>query len=164
LAGTGGCQVYDGPCNWTGWWDISGNGGRIVYHNPGPTISLSDTTNPPETPLYIANPDGSAALKLTFPPASDTSHFLSSNVLAPSGAWVTAPNSAWDTVLLATNGSGTTIALPAGYRFVGWCPDSTTALLATQGPNYTQSYAVYTLATRSLTRLGNYTGDYVWGA
>ena len=56
------------------------------------------------------------------------------------------------------------LALPAGYQFRGWRPDSTTALLATQGPNYTQAYAVYTLATRSLTKLGTYTGGYVWGA
>jgi len=164
LAGSGGCQVYDGPCNWTGWWDISASGDRIVYHNPGPTVSLSDTTNPTDTPLYIANPDGSAALKLTSPPPSDTTTFLSSPALAPNATWVTAPNSAGDAVLLATDGSGTSIALPAGYSFVGWLPDSTAALLVTQGPNYTQAYAVFTLATRSVTKLGDYTGDYVWGA
>ncbi len=154
---TGGCQVYDGPCNWTGPWDISAGGTRVVYHNPGPTISRSDTTNPPDTPLYITNPDGSAALKLTSP--SGTTHYMSTPALSPSGAWVTAPNNNGDTVLLATDGSGTAIPLPYQYNFAAWGTDSKSAILASP-----DGFAVYTLATRAVVDLAPGTNSYLWAA
>lgn len=154
---TGGCQVYEGPCNWTGPWDISADGTRVVYHNPGPTISRTDTANPPETPLYISNPDGSAALKLTSP--TGTTHYMSTPALSPSGAWVTAPNSNWDTVLLATDGSGTAIPLPYQYGFAAWGADSKSAILGSP-----DGYAVYTLATRAVVDLAPGTKYYVWAA
>jgi hypothetical protein len=165
VAGFGPCQVYEGPCNWTGPWDISGDGTRIVYHNPGPTTTPSDTGAPPETPLYIANPDGSAALKLTSPPGGTNSR-LSAPSLAPSGAWVTAPDVSGKLVLLATNGSGASIALPSPseYPFIGWQSDSKSILLYRQGPNYTQANAIFTLATKSVLKLADYIWNYVWGA
>jgi hypothetical protein len=162
IADRGPCQVYDGPCNWTGPWDISQDGSRIVYHNPGPTIAPSDTNGPTETPLYIANPDGSGSVQLTDAP-SGPNEYMSMPMLAPSGAWVVYEQSG-HAVLVPTDGSRSATPLPEGYWAATWRSDSRALLLSGSGPNYTQQLALYSLATKAITPLATYTSGYVWGA
>jgi hypothetical protein len=160
IATHGPCQVYDGPCNWTGPWDISQDGSRIVYHKPGPTIAPSDTINPAETPLYIADPDGSAAVQLTNAP-SGPNQYMTTPMLAPSRAWVVISQSG-QAALVPTDGSKSAAPLPDGYWVVGWRSDSRALLLSGPGPNYTQRLALYSIATKAITPLATYTSDYVW--
>lgn len=160
VATEGPCQVYDGPCNWTGPWDITRDGNTIVYHNPAPTDGPNDAYIPPETPLYAAHADGTSPVQITNPPGgSGTS--LSTPVIAPSGGRVAVLGST--NQLVATDGSMTAVSIPANYQFAAWRTDGT-ALLTTQGPNFTQKFALYTLATKSVTDLANYTRDYVWAS
>jgi hypothetical protein len=64
LSGYGGCQVGIGPCSWTAPWDVSPDGTRVLYHNPGADILPSDTQGPHDTPIYYASVDGSGAVRV----------------------------------------------------------------------------------------------------
>lgn len=161
IATSGPCQVYDGPCNWTGPWDISRDGSTIVYHNPPPTVEPSDTSAPPETPLYVAHADGTSAKQITNPP-SNSGQYLSNPQIAPSGGWVVG-SQGQRPVLIPADGSMTSVQLPNDYQFAGWRTDGT-ALLSTNGPNYTQRFALYILSTKSITNLADYTRLYVWAS
>lgn len=161
IATYGPCQVYEGPCNWTGPWDISIDGSTIVYHDPPPTMAPSDTSAPPETPLYAAHADGTAATQITNPPNS-SGQYLSSPLIAPSGGWV-AVYQGHHPVLIRADGSMTTVQLPSDYEFAAWRTDDT-VLLTTNGPDYTQRFALYSLSTKRVTNLANYTRMYVWAS
>jgi len=168
IAGYGGCQMSTSPCGWTGPWDISPDGTHIMYHNPGPQISLSDTTNPPDTPLFYANSDGSGGAQVfsALPQQPNTYITPTSPVISPDGSYAVAavPNSAAPArfITLATPSHAT--SLPANAVFDSWRTGSA-AMLVTLYATYPQTneYAIYTLATGQLTVLTANTSNYVWG-
>ena len=88
LAGFGGCQVADVPCQWTGPWAVSRDGAKIAYHAPGPTESMSDTSMEANTPLYLATSDGSGAQHL-FPTQALRQGF-NQPTFSPDGRYVVA--------------------------------------------------------------------------
>ncbi len=87
LSGFGGCQVGNGPCSWTAPWDVSPDGTHILYHNPGADSLPSDTHGVPDTPVYYAHVDGSAAVQVL---AGLGSQGLLSPAFDPTGTRVTA--------------------------------------------------------------------------
>jgi len=171
IAGYGGCQVTPGPCGWTGPWDVSPDGAHIIYHNPGPQISLSDTQNPPDTPLFYANSDGSGATRVfaAAPPAPNAYVTPTTPVISPNGAYAAAANSGSQTpiryVPVAAPNQLTT--LPPNLAFASWRPDSSAMLvlltLTTPVNGQYELYAVYTLVTGNVTMLTGGTSGYVWG-
>jgi Putative zinc-finger len=166
-ASNGGCQVGTNPCTWTGPWDVSPDGGHILYYNPGPTVAPSDTCqDEPETPLFYARSDGSSPVRLfadqplgrTFP----------APLFSPDGkrvAWMVNVGpictAARHGVIQSVSG-GVVTALPASYGVASWRNDGTAAVVMTP----TGGAALYTLATGTLTRLPTQDGmadSYVWG-
>jgi hypothetical protein len=159
IAGHAGCQVTFNPCNWTGPWDVSPDGSHIVYHNPGPKQSISDTAIEPSTPLYYATSNGSGATKLF---ASQTlPQYFSSPFFSPDGALVvaTAEN---DAIQAVTDGA--VVALPTDNHFTSWRGDGKAAIVFTLDAGYHQIPALFDIASGRLTVLPGDPNSYVWGA
>ncbi len=73
------------PCNWTGSWDVTPDGSKVVYHDPGPSSTPSDINTPKDTPLRVAGIDGSNPIPLfSSVPASEQR----TPYIAPSGTLV----------------------------------------------------------------------------
>jgi len=161
----GGCQVGTNPCTWTGPWDVSPDGGHILYYNPGPTVGPNDyCADEAEAPLYYARSDGANPVRLfadqplgrAFPAPS----------FSPDGTRV-----AWTVLIgktrctsvahgvIQTVSGGAVAALPDSNWVVTWRNDGAAAVV--QGPS---SAALYTLATNRVTLLPGDSYSYVWGA
>lgn len=165
IVGSGGCQVTSSPCVWTGPWDVSADGAHILYHNPGPQISLSDTSNPIDTPLFYANSDGSGAAQLfaALPQPSNTVLVPTTPYFSPDGAGVVAayPNPGGPSRYITLASPGAVSTLPAIAVFDSWRSDSAAMLVTFDGP--TTEHAIYTLATGQFTVLTANTSGYIWG-
>lgn len=169
LAGFGGCQVTESPCTWTGPWDISRDGSKIAYHNPGPTQSLSDTASETTTPLYVAASDGSGAARL-FPQVALTGGF-NQPAFSPDGRYVVAtfgnatpglPNA----VVFERLSDGACTSPPTELQFQSWTQQPEVALMyniSTSGaPDYIIHLELYNVATSAHTPLQPGTDSYVW--
>jgi len=160
VAGTGGCQVYEGPCAWTGPWDVSPDGSHLAYHNPGPTQSLSDTSNEPGTALYFAKLDGSGAIAL-FGGASDLG--FSRPVFSPTGsAIVSRSNNGPQGIAVEALATQRVTNIPDGSFLVRWRNDGAALLLndIQAGPT---SATLFEIATGKVTQLPGVASSYIWG-
>ncbi len=167
---TGGCQVSQYPCGWTGPWDISRDGSHLTYHAPGPTTSLSDTdVAEPNTPLYIAESDGSGATRLF--PSQPLGKGFNQAVFSPDGQYVVAyfpsatPGLRGSEVFeRLTNGS--TQTAPTELSWYEWSAQPGVAVMyntQTSGaPDYLMQLELYNVATGARTPLQRGTYDYVW--
>ncbi len=169
LAGGGGCQVSATPCTWTGPWDISQDGSEIVYHNPGPTESISDTTGEANTPLYLAASDGSGVRRLF--PGQSLGLGFNQPAFSPDGRYVitTFPNSLLTmphTVVIERLSDGSQTTAPAELGWQNWALQPGVAVMyntVTGGaPDYITHLELYNVATGARTALQPGTTDYVW--
>jgi hypothetical protein len=157
LAGEAGCQVA-GPCDWTGPWDMTPDGGHIVYYSPGPTRSLSDTgDNEPATALYYARTDGSARVQMF---AATPVGFATQPRLSPDGLSVLLPLR--DDVVQPVTG-GALITLPSGYYVSIWRFDSRALVLMHFDGAGALHAALFTLDGGAITPLPGNPQSYVWG-
>jgi hypothetical protein len=162
VVGTGGCQVYEGPCAWTGPWDVSPDGTHLAYHNPGPTQSLSDTSNEPGTPLYYAKIDGTSASQL-FGGASDQG--FTTALFSPTGAAILSNSrNGPQGNAVETLATQRVTGLPEGYFAVRWRGDGVALLLNDVHDNTASHAALFDIATGKTTQLPGVADSYVWGA
>jgi hypothetical protein len=162
VVGTGGCQVYEGPCAWTGPWDVSPDGTRLAYHNPGPTQSISDTSTEPGTPLYYAKTDGSGALHL-FGGASDRG--FTTPLFSPSGAAILSiSRNGPRGNAIETLATQRVTGLPEGYFVLRWRNDGAALLLDDVHDTNAPRAALFDVATSKITQLPGVASSYVWGA
>jgi hypothetical protein len=162
VAGTGGCQVYEGPCAWTGPWDVSPDGTHLAYHNPGPTQSLSDTSNEPGTPLSYAKRDGSSAFQL-FGGAHDQG--FSIPIFSPTGsAILSISNNGPQGNAMETLATQRVTNLPEGSFVVGWRNDGLALALNNIQAGPTSNAALFDVATGKVIQLPGVAASYVWGA
>lgn len=170
LAGSGDCQVSETPCAWTGPWDISRDGSKIAYHNPGPTQSLSDaltSTTETNTPLYVASSAGSGATRL-FPQVALGGPF-SGPSFSPDGRYLVATfsdfTSSGKVIFERLDDSSLTTA-PSDLQFWGWTPQPGTALMdniaASGAPDFLIHLELYNVVTGARAPLQPGTQDYVW--
>ncbi len=167
--GNGGCQVGSNPCEWTGPWDVSPDGGHILYYSPGPTVGPNDTCeDEAENPLYYARSDGSNPVRLFS--GQPLGRDFPAPRFSPDGTRV-----AW-TVLIGARrcestahgaiqavSGGAVTALPTGYTVAIWRSDDAAAVVSTPSGGA----ALYTLSTGTLTPLPAQSGwasGYTWGA
>lgn len=157
--GNGGCQVTI-FCNWTAPWDVSPDGARVLYHNPGPTSFPSDTGPVKDTPLVYANVDGTNASRPFGDRLADT---LTTPVFSPDGRYFLA--------VYPTNGSpssppqiglaqvGGSVAMVDG-RFDAWRGDGRAMVIEAGDP---LKVSLYDIASRSTTPLEPNSMFYLWG-
>jgi hypothetical protein len=167
--GNGGCQVGSNPCTWTGPWDVSPDGGYILYYSPGPTVGPNDyCADEAETPLYYARSDGSNPVRLFAD--QPLGRAFPAPLFSPDGtrvAWTvfigkTLCQSTQHGVIQGVSGGAVT-APPDNYGIVSWRPDGAAVIVGAPSGGA----ALYTLATRTLTPLPTQDGwaaGYVWGA
>lgn len=163
VAGFGGCQAGLAPCAWTGPWDINADGSEVVYHSPGPTRSLSDTSVDANTPLYFAPTAGGQARRL-FPDAPLGQGF-NTPVLSSDGQYVAATFAR--RLMFERLGDGEVKIAPAGLAWQSWTPQPGVALVANDNlsgaPDHATHLELYNVETGAQTPLQPGTCDYVWG-
>lgn len=171
IAGPGGCQVQvdNTPCLWSGSWDISPDGSRVVYFNPGPTQLPTDTYVAPTTPslLYIAKNDGSSATRLfagvtlggsfTQPWFSPDGRYLEASLYQP-------PSQRPQTLMFERLSDGTVLTAPGSLQPNGWTADSSIAIvmILSNFNDYLEHLALYNIQTHALTPLQAGSLQYVW--
>lgn len=169
LAGTGGCQGTDAPCTWTGPWDITQDGDRIAYHVPGPTQSMSDTSDEANTPLYVANSDGSGAQRLF--PGQSLGNGFNQPSFSPDGGYVVTSFQAGDfskpnTVVFERLSDGALTTAPAGLEWMSWTAQPGVALMENitemGAPDFALHLELYNIATGTRTPLQTGSRGYVW--
>ena len=169
LAGTGGCQGTDAPCTWTGPWDITQDGARIAYHVPGPTQSISDTSVEANTPLYVANSDGSGASRLF--PGQALGNGFNQPSFSPDGRYVVTSFPASDfskpsTVVFERLSDGALTTAPAGLEWMSWTAQPGVALMSNiteiGAPDFAQHLELYNVATGARTPLQVGSHGYIW--
>lgn len=156
----GGCSGTS-VCGWSAGWDVSSDGSRVVYHNPGPTSAPSDTNIPADTPLLYANVDGSGAVKLF---GGNVAEGLTVPVFSPDGRFVVATGSTYSGNKITTSQTGLA-QLGGGYQIVSghfevWRGDSQAIILYPE----TGNAILYTLndgVSHSLNEVSE--GQYLWG-
>jgi putative zinc finger protein len=166
LSGFGGCQVGFGPCSWTAPWDVSSDGTRILYHNPGADSLPSDTHVVPNTPVYYASLDGSGAVRMftgaqspgMTVPTFDPTGALTAEVV-PSGANIG--------LAVEPAGGGTlrTVNLTSG-QYV-WRGDGRALILINftfSGDTELSTVSLYDLGTGQSTPLAANTEQYLWAS
>ncbi len=164
LAGDNGCFAGP-PCNWTGPWDVSSVGTKVIYHHPGPTSTPSDINTVADTPLLVANTDGSAARTLF---DGNLLGGMASPAFAPSGAWVARTgiplaNTVVMQVQAVTGGSIITVPTPGG-PFLSWRGDSQAVVFNRYDQNGTIDPLLFTLADGKTKPLTPGTSFYLWAA
>lgn len=167
LAGTGGCQGTEAPCLWTGPWDISPDGSHIAYHVPGPTQSLTDTSNEPNTPLYLANSDGSGARQL-FPGVKLGAGGFNQPAFSPDGRYIVTTFSSGYTlppsVVFERLSDGGLTTAPAGLAWMSWTAQPGVALMVNNtAPGYTLHLELFNVVTGEQRPLQAGSRNYVWG-
>lgn len=162
VAGKSGCQVNGAPCAWTGPWDISSDGSQIVYHNPGPTQSVTDTATKADTPLYLAPTAGGQATRLF--PATPLGQGFSAPAFSPDDAYVAAMLG--DRLMIERLADGAVRSAPAGLRWQCWTPQAEVALVTNDklasAPDHAARFELYNVKTGALTPLQPGAYDYVW--
>jgi hypothetical protein len=169
LAGLGGCQVEDVPCQWTGPWAISPDGNTIAYHNPGPKQSMSDTSVEANTPLYMSASDGSNARRLF--PNQALGEGFNHPTFSPDGQYLVTtfasavPAQAPAVVFERLSTGATTIA-PNGLQWQSWTSQPGVAVMdninTSSGPDYTLHLELYNVATGARTPLQPGSRSYLW--
>ena len=158
--GRGACQVTN-FCNWTAYWDVSPDGARVLYHNPGPTSFPSDTDLVKDTPLVYANVDGSNASK---PLGENLAAALTSATFSPDGGYFvvnslpTGNPSNQPQIGLARPGGTVTTSLDG--RFDVWRGDGRAMVVEVGDP---AKISVYDIATGAITALEPDSMWYLWG-
>lgn len=169
LAGFGGCQVDIAPCQWTGPWDISGDGSSIAYHNPGPTQSMSDTTIEANTPLYVSSSDGANAKRLF--PSQALGQSFNQPTFSPNGQYIvtsfaSANPAQADAVVFERLSSGATTTAPTGLEWQSWASQPGVAVMyntiATSAPDYITHLELFNVVTGARTPLQPGSYNYVW--
>ena len=161
VAGSGGCQVQvdNTPCAWTGPWDITPDGSRIAFHNPGPTQLPSDTGQEKGSPLYLAGRDGSSPVRL-FPGSAVGSGFVMP-LTSPDGRYITG----WDasTVAFERLADGKVIAAPDKDMWPEWAAMPDEVVLYNEGAgDYYQHPVLFNIATGTALTLQVGSYHYVW--
>ncbi|MEO7002572.1 MAG: hypothetical protein ABI068_12215, partial [Ktedonobacterales bacterium] len=164
IAGPGPCQETP-ICPWTAGWDVTADGAHIIYHNPGPTTSPSDTGSPRDTPLYYANPDGSNAVKLS----SDLlATGLTGPVLSPNGQYVMVSGSfdaqnptASPQIRIAQVNGGAVQRVNGQWN--AWRADSQAMVTVNYSASGNGTESLYTLATAASQPLEVNSSFYLWG-
>lgn len=163
IAGYGGCQVQvdNTPCAWAGPWAITPDGRQIAYHNPGPTQSISDTSQEKGSPLYLASSDGASPVKL-FPSAPVGYGFVTPS-FSPDGRYITELDAS--TYSFQRLADGKVFTAPMGYRFPEWTQISGYVILYVDpvSGDYRSRPVLYNVETgaKSPLQVGSY--RYVWG-
>jgi hypothetical protein len=162
VAGLGGCQVDFGPCQWTGPWDISANGMVIAYHSPGPTQSITDTSEEPGTPLvYVTNTSAQPTRLFSSTPPGQGFNAPS---ISPNGQYVAAMFG--QKLLIERLATGTVTTPRSGLRWQGWTGSPGVALVndtnAAGPPDYLAHVYLYNITTGALTPLQVGCYDFVW--
>ncbi len=159
LAGSGGCQVADVPCSWTGPWDISPDATRLAYHNPGPTHDITDTYVEQGQPLYLSALDGSNAQRLF--PATPITQGFSAPIFSPDGAYIVMPTNPQYLVERLRDGHITTE--PSQLMCATWTPQPGVMYclnLTDLGP--VQQNDLWNVTTGAHTQLQTGSSNYVW--
>jgi hypothetical protein len=162
LAGSGGCQVADVPCSWTGPWDVSPDATRLAYHNPGPTQDITDTYIEPGQPLYVSALDGSNAQRLF--PSQPLGQGFNQAVFSPDGQYVVAyfpsatPELRGSEVFERLTDGSTKVA-PTELSWNAWPAQPGLAVMYN---TQTGALELYNVATGARTLLQRGTYDYVW--
>ncbi len=159
LAGSGGCQVADVPCSWTGPWDVNADATRLAYHNPGPTQNISDTSTEPGQPLYDAALDGSNARRLF--PLIPIGQGFSLPVFSPDGQYVSMSVNTPFVVERLSDGHVT--PAPTSLAWAKWTPQPGVILCFDTGMISTAiQFDLWNVATGARTPLQTGSTDYVW--
>lgn len=162
VAGLGGCQVDLGPCQWTGPWDISAEGTVIVYHSPGPTQSITDTSEEPGTPLVYVTNTGAQPTRLF--PNAPLGRGFNAPELSPNGQYVAAMFG--QKLLFERLDTGAVTTARSGLQWQGWPATPGVALVEdtnAAGSSDTQAHMeLYNLLTGALTPLQVGCYDFVW--
>lgn len=159
FAGQAGCQGSP-LCNWTAPWDVTADGGAVIVHNPGPTKPWTDTSMPPDSPLYQTNLSGASPVQ---PIVSKLATSLTTPVYSPDGQYVATGGASYDpsnpySHMQAglTRLGGTTTLVDGGL--ISWRADSHAIVLM-----YTNGPLLYDLTTGATTLLQYGTSNYLWG-
>lgn len=159
LAGNGGCQVADVPCSWTGPWDVNADASKLVYHNPGPTQNISDTSIEPGQPLYVSALDGSNAQHL-FPLIPSRQGF-SIPTFSPDGQYVSMSVNTPFVVERLSDGHVT--SAPTSLAWSQWTPQPGVILCYDTGMiSTTIQLTLWNIGTGVRTPLQTGSMDYVW--
>ena len=154
----GGCQGTR-ICMWTAPWDVSADGARILYHRPGANIGPGDTSEPKDTPVYDASPDGSNASQ---PFGSQLATGLVDTVFAPDGRYAVATGSAYRADAPAPEMK--VVRIGAAPRLVGgywsaWRGDSAAFVMFIDA----SGAMLYHVNSGQMTPLESNTNFYLWG-
>lgn len=164
IAGDNGCMAGP-PCNWTGPWDVSPDGTKVAYHHPGPASTPSDIHTVSDTPLLVANIDGSGAHALF---GGSLLEAISTPTFAPSGAWVARldnPPAGHLTIQVQAVVGGTTITIPAPVEpGIAWRTDSKALVFTRYTAGVGPAPLLFTLADGKVTPLTVNTNFYLWAA
>jgi len=169
LAGFGGCQVDNVPCQWTGPWAINRDGNTIAYHNPGPTQSMSDTSEEANTPLYMSASDGSGARRLF--PNQVVGKGFNQPTFSPDGQYLvtsfaSANPAQAPAVIFERLSSGATTTAPNGLEWQSWTSQPGVAVMfnttTSGGPDYIMHLELFNIATGARTPLQPGSRSYVW--
>jgi hypothetical protein len=164
IAGHGPCQGTP-ICPWAAPWDVTADGVHVVYHNPGPSSTPSDTNFPKDSPLFYANVNGSGA---TRPFGSKLASGLTTPVISPDGRYMVAAGGNFTPDPFGPPQTGIA-QLSGGYNIVNgsfqtWRGDSQ-AMVLLSSSNGSSSSMLYALANDTTYPLeANAQGyTYVWG-
>jgi hypothetical protein len=158
LYGNGGCQG-SAICDWTTPWDVSPDAQHILYHRPGAASTPSDVNTPADTPLFYAEPDGSAA---TRPFGSHLGAGIGLPRFSPDGSAVAvdgfAPAAGTGAAIGVARVDGSAVPTYYDGAFIAWRGDSAAIVMMDALGQVTE----IGLGTGSSTSLEQRSNNYLW--